>query len=81
MSLESITAAFACDKCGDKFTARIDPAKVVPFGWTAFEVAEDAAHWSSRTYEVTENTIARGGRHLCVKCGKQEMDADDNAGQ
>lgn len=74
MSLRSIRARFACDRCGATFSVEMDPAYVPPVDWSLFDAAEDAARGSVR-YEgplhpdgFQGSSSVDGQSHLCGPC-------------
>lgn len=77
MSLKFIRAGFSCDKCGSPFSVSIDPAYPAPEGWSAFDIAEDAARGSvGYQGKLVDGFLGASsvsdGEHLCGACTKTE---------
>lgn len=67
MSLLHIRATFICDSCGSPFIIMLDPAYVLPGGWTIMDNAEaDMKGGGTQAGEVTG--MSDEGDHLCHEC-------------
>lgn len=74
--LIEIQAKFSCDDCGTEFSVTVDPALVMPTGWSVFDVAEDAVRGGFGYEDAHEPRSSYVGmveddRHLCGRCAEK----------
>jgi hypothetical protein len=66
--LLSIRATFECGGCGKQFSVFINPAHLVPEGWSAYDEAVDAVRGGRLVDGPSGGSAVVGGYLLCEQC-------------
>lgn len=74
--IKEVKATFACDRCDQEFSVKVDPAINPPADWAVYDIAVDAIrsllNYEDSSIPIGESllggSVDANGNHYCQRC-------------